>query len=262
MIRILCLFSAAKISIFAVLLFLTIYYFCSRMEKKIQDKELGEITLRTSCRARRYTLKISKGKITATMPVGGDEERMLAFIEASRKKLQAALIRHPARALLDDMTEMQTATFGLHIFRTDRSNFYMTLDRNVLHIACPSATRFEEEGVQDLLKGMLEKALRYEANRLLPDRLMGLAARHGFVCTGVKINNSRTHWGSCTMRKSINLSLSLMLLPWHLIDYVLLHELCHTVEMNHGKRFWELMDRVTEGKALVLRDELKDYHML
>lgn len=262
MIGIRYLFSDTKISIFAVLLFLTIYYFCTRMEKKIQDKELGEITLRTSARARRYTLKISKGKITATMPVGGDEQRMRAFIEASRDKLQAALKRHPAGELLDERTEMQTATFRLHIFRSDRANFYMTLEGGVLHIACPSATRFEEEEVQNLLKNMLEKALRHEANRVLPDRLMALAARHGFFCSSVKINNSRTHWGSCTMRKSINLSLSLMLLPWHLIDYVLLHELCHTVEMNHSPRFWELLDGVTGGKALVWRDELKSHHML
>lgn len=50
------------------------------MEKNIQDKDLGVITLRTTPRATRYTLKISKGKITATMPPGGDEKRMIAFI--------------------------------------------------------------------------------------------------------------------------------------------------------------------------------------
>lgn len=256
------IFSGTKISNSAVLLFLAIYYFCNRMEKKIQDKELGEITLRASARACRYTLKISRGKITATMPVGGDEKRMLAFIDASRKKLLEALARHPARALLDETTEMRTATFRLHIFRSDRARFYMTLDREVLHIACPASTDFEREEVQAVLKQLLEKALRHEANRLLPDRLMALAGRHRFVYTSVKINNSRTHWGSCTTGRSINLSLSLMLLPWHLIDYVLLHELCHTVEMNHSKRFWDLLDSVTDGKALALRDELKGCHML
>lgn len=232
------------------------------MEKTIHDNELGTILIRTSPRATRYTLKISKGAITGTMPVGGNESRMLAFIHENKQKLLLALKKHPARSLLDDHTEMQTATFRVHIFRTDRANFYMNLEEGVLHMACPRQTDFADKQVQELLKGLLEKAFRHEAHRLLPERLMKLAARYHFTCTGVKIFNSKTHWGSCTARKSINLSLSLMLLPWHLIDYVLLHELCHTVEMNHSDRFWKLMDSVTDNQAMSLRSELKHYHML
>ena len=172
------------------------------------------------------------------------------------------LQKHPARPLLDERSELQATTFRLHIFRTERSNFYMRLEDGVLHIACPNETRFEEEEVQSLLKSMLEKALRHEAKRLLPERITLLARQHGFMLTGVKINNSKTHWGSCTMKKSINLSQSLMLLPWHLVDYVLLHELCHTIEMNHSERFWKLMDKVTDNQAIRLRSELKNYHML
>ncbi|MBC8603267.1 DUF45 domain-containing protein [Parabacteroides acidifaciens] len=232
------------------------------MEKTIYDKELGTILLRTSPRATRYTLKISKGTITATMPLGGNEARMLAFIRENKEKLRAALDKHPARPLLTEETEMQTATFRLHIFCTDRDNFYMKLDDGVLHIACPNQTDFTDKRVQELLKGLLEKALRHEAHRLLPSRLFNLATQHGFTCTGIKIFNSKSHWGSCTPRRSINLSLSLMLLPWHLVDYVLLHELCHTIEMNHSDRFWSLMDKVTDGKSQALRRELKGYHML
>ena len=75
----------------------------------------------------------------------------------------------------------------------------------------------------------------------------------------MKINSSRGRWGSCSARKDINLSYYLVLLPFRLIDYVLLHELCHTREMNHSERFWQLLDRFTGGKALALRKELKEY---
>lgn len=232
------------------------------MEKKIQDNELGCITLRSSRRATHYTLKITNGEVFALFPEGGDEKRMLQFIHDNREKIRKALLKHPRKERLSDTTELQTTTFRLHIFRTERQSFHMKLDSGTLHIACPKETCFEDEAVQNLLKELVEKALRHEAKRLLPQRLMALARQYHFTCTGVKINNSRTHWGSCTPRKSINLSLHLMLLPWHLIDYVLLHELCHTIEMNHSERFWQQMDRVTNGKARQLRLELKNYHIL
>lgn len=232
------------------------------MEKTIQDKELGIILLRTSPRATRYTLKISNGMITATMPPKGDEVRMMNFIHDNKNKILKALAKHPARPILTDKTELQTATFRLHITCTSHTNFHTKLENGVLHIACPLQTDFTDERVQALLKEIIERALRHEAHRLLPARLLDLATRYGFNYTGVKIFNSKSHWGSCTPNRSINLSLSLMLLPWHLINYVLLHELCHTIEMNHSDRFWNLMNKVTEGKASELKRELKNFHML
>ena len=82
---------------------------------------------------------------------------------------------------------------------------------------------------------------------------------HKLPYKAVKINNSEGRWGSCSASKSINLSYYLVLLPKHLMDYVLLHELCHTREMNHGEHFWKLLDELTNNKALALRDELKKH---
>lgn len=104
-----------------------------------------------------------------------------------------------------------------------------------------------------------ENQLRQQAKKYLPERLQILAQQYGFTCISLKINKSKGRWGSCSVKKSINLSLFLMILPTHLIDYVILHELCHTKVMNHGPEFWKLMDEVTAGQARALRKELKSY---
>ena len=220
------------------------------------------VTFRQSPKARHYSLKISKGKVLAVMPVGGNEALMRRFINENRARIETALVKHPERLPLDETTDLRATTFRVRICRSERKDFRMRLQDEVLSVECPGETCFSDAKVQELLRSMIERALRHAAKRLLPDRLSGLAGRYGFCFNEVKINNSKSHWGSCTSRKNINLSLSLMLLPWHLVDYVLLHELCHTVEMSQNDRFWALMDKVTDGRALAFRRELKEYHML
>lgn len=228
------------------------------METKYHDNELGTILVRRSDRAVRYILRVKDGEVVATMPRNGNERTLFEFLEKNRGFLRRQLALRPRR-LLDESTELRTATFTLHIFRSNRANFYLSLKDGVLHIACPSATDFPAPSVQQTLNKLLEQALRHEAKRILPGRLQALAQRHGFVFHDVKIQSSRTRWGSCSSRGVINLSYFLMLLPDHLIDYVLLHELCHTKEMNHGEKFWTLMDSVTGNRARALRLELKNF---
>ena len=150
----------------------------------------------------------------------------------------------------------------MRICRHQQPHFQLSLREGELLISCPWETRFEEEQTQQHLRQLLKAALRHEAKRYLPIRLTALARQHGFHYNGVTIKDASSRWGSCSNRKHINLSLLLMTLPWHLIDYVLLHELCHTVELNHSDRFWALMNRVTNGKALQLRQELKGRNAL
>ncbi len=232
------------------------------MEKEIEDEILGTVLLRVSTRARHYSLKIKNGKVIAVMPAGGDEAYLLDFLRKKRLQLQKELQERPAAySFFDENTSFETQTFRLNISRTDRANFYVRLWDGVLYITCPSATDFRNGKVQALLRGFIEKALRHEAGRMLPVRLRELALRYNFTYKQVRITKSKTRWGSCSGSGNINLSLSLMLLPRHLSDYVLLHELCHTREMNHSDRFWELMNKVTNGKARALRHELKTYHV-
>lgn len=229
------------------------------MEKKINDDSLGTILLRTSPRASKYSISLKRGGIVGTMPLGGDEKILLQLIEEYRKELQSHIEKQPSRAM-DESTRLATHTFDLRIIRQKQTRITLTsTGKREITIACPLETDFTAPRTQDLLHNTLQEVLRQEAKRILPNRLRELATRHGFSYQSVKIQSSTGRWGSCSGRKSINLSLSLMLLPEHLMDYVILHELCHTREMNHSDAFWAQLNSVTNGKALALRNELKGH---
>lgn len=57
----------------------------------------------------------------------------------------------------------------------------------------------------------------------------------------VAIRNQRRCWGSCTSLRNLNFNYKILFLPEHLQDYIVVHELCHLAELNHGKAFWELV---------------------
>ena len=85
--------------------------------------------------------------------------------------------------------------------------------------------------------------LRLRAKAELIPKTRELADRYGFSVKSVRITSARTRFGSCSADNGISLSLYLMLYPEEAREYVILHELCHTVEHNHSRRFYALLDR-------------------
>ena len=101
--------------------------------------------------------------------------------------------------------------------------------------------------------------MRREAVAVLPSRVAELAVRTGLQYRSVTIRATRSKWGSCNGRNDLSLSLYLMTLPEHLRDFVILHELCHTVHHDHSPRFHALLDRLVGGKEKLLNKELRSY---
>lgn len=82
------------------------------------------------------------------------------------------------------------------------------------------------------------------ADVFLKERVKKLALQHHFTCNKVSIRNQKTRWGSCSSAKNISLNWKLIKMPLWVIDYVILHELAHTVHLNHSAAFWNLVERV------------------
>ncbi|MFC1964919.1 M48 family metallopeptidase [Chloroflexota bacterium] len=106
----------------------------------------------------------------------------------------------------------------------------------------------------NLRSGVNETVDKEKARKVLTRRLKQLADKYGFVYNTVSFRNQKTRWGSCSSQNNISLNIKLITLPDELIDYVILHELIHTREKNHGKAFWAEMDKIMgNGKKMTLK---------
>lgn len=101
--------------------------------------------------------------------------------------------------------------------------------------------------------------LRRAAKADLPGRIERLARQTGLRYAKMTVRAARTKWGSCSGKGNISLSLFLMTLPEHLRDFVIIHELCHTVHHDHSLRFHALVDRLVGGREKLLVRELRSY---
>lgn len=123
-----------------------------------------------------------------------------------------------------------------------------------------SRERFAERGAVRVEYSAEEiEQMRHEAKAWLPGRVALWAEKFGFRYGRVTIRASRSKWGSCSGENNISLSLYLMTLPPHLRDYVIIHELCHTVHHNHSKSFHSLVDQCLAGEEKNLRSELRRF---
>lgn len=132
------------------------------------------------------------------------------------------------------------------------------VDDNIVRVTHPAACAVSDVSVQLAAEKASIRALRNQAEELLPGRLRDLAEAHGFQYRSVQVKQLTGRWGSCDAHTNIVLNLFLMELPWTLIDYVLLHELTHTNILRHGPDFWAAMRRVlpdvqVRRKAMKLR---------
>ncbi len=87
-------------------------------------------------------------------------------------------------------------------------------------------------------------ALAKQALDYIPKRVAYFAPKVGVTYGRVMIRNQRSRWGSCSSKGNLNYNCLLMLAPYDVIDYVVVHELCHRLQMNHSKQFWGEVERV------------------
>ena len=233
------------------------------MEDEIVNIQGVDVTFFRSHRAKRLNITIKPFvgvRVSVPYSVSFKKakeatEQRIGWIKSHLSKMQKA---EGMLTVFDLDTTFKTRSHHLVLTFSDTETLKTVVRDHKISVAIPQSHNIEDAEVQNSIRQAIELAWRREAKLHLPGRVKELAEAHNFEYKNVAIKNSKTRWGSCSFDNNINLSLHLMRLPDHLIDYVILHELVHTRVKNHSKDFWQLLD-IVSGEARKLDREVKTY---
>lgn len=196
--------------------------------------ELGEIVIKRLARSSGVSVRINaSGQVIVTAAKYLPLYFVRRSIDSSLENIRALQRKSPGRPVYrDGMVIGQTR--HLQLIPGTSLDAEITAD----HLTVTTPADIAEEKVQEFISEAVKKLLRKDARTYLEARLHILAKRGDFSYERVRLTHASTRWGSCSTSGTISLNIALMKLPLDLIDYVLIHELCHTREMNHSANFW------------------------
>jgi predicted metal-dependent hydrolase len=235
----------------------------SNNHKILYLKDIGEIKLIKSNRVRRLSIKVKPfDGVIVNIPNRASYKQAEEFIGQKTEWIKLSLQKmekfEEKLTVFSENSVFRTKYHKLIIEKWDKEYVSVRVLNWKIMVKYPENEIVRDEKIQKMIRRGIERALMIEAMEFLPARVMQLSKQLGFKYKSLTMKNGKTRWGSCSSDNRINLNLHLMRLPDDMIDYVIVHELCHTVQKNHGPNFWGLMEKVLP-KSKSLNRELKKY---
>ncbi len=224
-----------------------------------------EIKIYKSHLAKKIIISIRPGRgVRITIP------RYAAYLEAERFALHKKEWIHETLKKLSEKIDISphppisgfvTKHHELILLPHLKPNNSVKIREGKILVKFDSSLRADSKEIRSLIQRGIDKALKKEAVEYLPERLKQLSVNAQLPFNQVAIKNMKSRWGSCTGRNNINLTVHLMRLPEHLIDYVLMHELVHTVVKNHSRKYWQTLEYYYKN-AKIYDKELKKFRIM
>lgn len=224
--------------------------------KTFELPEIGSITIYKRRGAKAVKLSITHdNKIRVTIPLWAPFKVGLEFATAKSDWINS---KQAPKILLQPESHIGKAHKLTFYNQTTRTKIATRIASNEVKIMLPANMAWNDEEPQNAARKACKRALKAQAESLLPKRVHSLAQANGFDYKSVSVKPMKSRWGSCSQHKEIILNIYLMQLPWEMIDYVILHELVHTRIMAHGEPFWSELDQYVSNLSAV-RKTMRTY---
>lgn len=202
--------------------------------------QVVDYTLKRSTKRRTIGLRIDDDGLTVAIPLRSSERWLSSVLQEKAewivKTLQGWQSRKPNRILWEDGAAIPFLgeELALRVVHSLFGSAPMLRGRQLfVHVADSADHAVIEQAVTDWL--------RRQADVLFRERVAHYAPVLGVTPSELKLSAARTQWGSCTVRGTVHLNWQLIKLPQRLVDYVVVHELAHLVELNHSPAFWAVV---------------------
>lgn len=224
----------------------------------IHDEEFGKITIRRSPKSTQLHLRVAPdGSLKVSIPMLAPLFLVKNMIKNSRNQIREIVSKAKPDYDLKNGTVIGKS-HNLIIQENYQNNNSVTLHGQQIIIKITDKNSLKDPIFSKQIRETIIKALRIEAKSYLPKRLAFLANKYNFKYQKTRFSHSSSRWGSCSSNGTISLNIALMKLPFELIDYVIIHELSHTVEMNHSPDFWNVVETY-DPNYKIHRKKLKQY---
>lgn len=205
-------------------------------------------TIKMSKRAKYLRITVSHEGVLVTVPVKLKEKQITDFVESKKdwifEKFQDCNRKKnlmPKRSFNNGEKLLYLGKeITLCIVKTDSKRGKVKLEGNNLVVTIFNG--LTEERQKNIIREGLERWYQKMAKEVIFKRLEYFRSLLGVHFEQVRIKNPKTRWGSCSAKKNLNFNWHLIMAPEAIIDYIVVHELCHLIHMNHSKEFWRLVE--------------------
>ncbi len=210
---------------------------------KLADNHQYPYQLTHSPRAKRLSIKFSSaGELSVVLPRGMQASLAHSFMQKQSVWVEKHIRNHIAKPAIStrpnslDLKMINEIWSVQYKEGAEGSIEYSELSDHCLLIE-------GEVSSDKLVNKIIGLFLKNKASLLFVHRMSELAKQYAFQYSGITIRGQKARWGSCSSSKKLNINYKLLLMPEAVTRYVFIHELCHTIEMNHSAKFWQLVTK-------------------